>query len=92
MLEFGGQKAFEVVFDDEDAEKIGIAAGAENVPGKRSGTKAGDGHGMKTAEGGGPALGGGGPKKNGAARKNQRGGAFGESGEAEEEAEQKGGK
>ena len=34
VLEFGSKVALEIVLDDEDAEKIGVAAGAEDVPGK----------------------------------------------------------
>ena len=33
MLEFGCEVALEIVLDDEDPEEIGIAAGAEDVPG-----------------------------------------------------------
>ena len=32
VLEFGGEVAFEIVFDDEDAEEVGVAAGGEDVP------------------------------------------------------------
>jgi hypothetical protein len=34
MLEFGSKEALEIVFDDEDSEEIGVAAGAEDVPGQ----------------------------------------------------------
>ena len=47
MLEFGGEEAFEIVFDDEDAEEIWIAAGAEDVPGERCYAESGDGCRMK---------------------------------------------
>ena len=33
MLKFGSEEAFEVVLDDEDAEKIGIALGARMYQG-----------------------------------------------------------
>jgi len=33
VLEFGREVALEIVFDDEDAKEIGIAVGAEDVPG-----------------------------------------------------------
>ncbi len=56
MLEFGGEEAFEIVFDDEDAEEIWIAAGAEDVPGKRGQAEGGDGGWMKEAEGIAPTF------------------------------------
>ena len=56
VLEFGGEEAFEIVFDDEDAEEIGIAAGAEDVPGKCGEAESGDGSRMKKAECVAPAL------------------------------------
>ena len=89
MLEFGREVALEIVFDDEDTEKIGIAAGAEDVPGKSGEAKGRDGRRMKEMEGVAPALGEERPEENGAAGKNDRGGAFGEDGEAEEETEEK---
>jgi len=88
VLEFGGEEALEIVFDDEDAEKIGVAAGAEDVPGKSGEAKGRDGRRMKEAESVAPALGEERPEKDGAAGENDRGGAFGEDGEAEEEAEE----
>ena len=56
MLEFGGEKALEIVLDDEDAEEIGVAARAKDVPGKGSEAKAGDRNGMKAAESVVPAF------------------------------------
>src|SRR5260370_33688518 len=43
VLEFGGEVALEIVLDDEDAEEVGVAAGAEEIPrecggGKRDGS------------------------------------------------------
>ena len=90
VLEFGSEEALEIVFDDEDAKEIGIAAGAENVPGKSGEAEAGDGDGMKTAEGVAPAFGEDGPEQNSAAGENDRGRTFCENGEAEEEAEEAG--
>ena len=46
-MEFGSEEAFEIVFDDEDAEEIGIAAGAKDVPGKCGEAESGDGCGME---------------------------------------------
>src|SRR5439155_14388147 len=88
VLEFGSEVAFEIVFDDEGTEKIGVAAGAEDVPGKRGQAERRDRGGMKEAEGVAPALGEKRPEKNGASGKNDGGGAFGENGEAKEETEQ----
>ena len=34
VLKFGGEEAFEVVLDKEDAKKLRIATGTENIPGK----------------------------------------------------------
>jgi len=36
VLEFGREVALEIVLDDEDAEKAGVAARAEDVPGQGS--------------------------------------------------------
>ena len=80
MLEFGGEVALEVVFDDEDAEEIGVTAGAKDVPGKSGEAEGGEGGGMEEAEGVAPALGEERPEKNGAAGENDGGGAFGEDG------------
>ncbi len=88
MLEFGGEVAFEIVLDDEDAEKIGVAAGAQDVPGESGEAEGGDDGGMKEAESVSPALGEERPEKNGAAGEDNGGGAFGEDGEAEEESEE----
>ena len=76
MLEFGSEVAFEIVLDDEDAEEIRIAAGAEDVPGKSGEAEGRDGGGMKEAEGVAPALGEERPEKNGAAHEDDASGAF----------------
>src|SRR5260370_7879560 len=39
VLEFGGEVALEIVLDDEDAEEVGVAAGAEDIPGEGGGAK-----------------------------------------------------
>ena len=91
VLEFGGEETLEIVLDDEDAKEIGIAAGAEDVPGKSGEAEAGDGDGMKTAKGVAPALGEGGPEQHGAAGENDCCRAFGENGEAKEETKEEGG-
>src|SRR5713101_8075933 len=89
VLEFRGEVAFEIVLDYEDAEEIGIAAGAENVPGESGEAEGGERDGMKEAEGVAPALGEERPEKNGAAGENDGGGTFGEYGQAKEETEKK---
>jgi len=78
VLEFRSKEALEIVLDDEDAEKIGIAAGAEDVPGKRGEAEGRDCRGVKEAEGIAPALGEERPEKNCAAGENDGGGSFGE--------------
>ena len=88
MLELGSEEAVEIVFDDEDAEEVGVAAGTEDVPGKCGEAEAGDGDGMKAAEGVSPALGEDGPEKDCTAGENYCGRTFGESGEAEEQTEE----
>src|SRR5262249_52516289 len=88
VLEFGSEETFEVVFDDEDAEEFGIAAGTEHVPGQRGGAKAGDGDNMEEAEGIAPAFGDDRPKKNCAARKNDCHGTFRENGETKKASEE----
>src|SRR5579863_9832290 len=88
MLEFGGEETFEIVFDDEDAEKIGIAACAEDVPGEGRHAKRGDGCGMKQAEGVAPASCEKRPEENGASAKNNCCGAFGQDGKTKEKAEE----
>jgi len=45
------------VLDDEDAEEVGVAAGAEEVPGQGGEAEGGDCGGIKEAEGVSPALG-----------------------------------
>src|SRR2546426_4272883 len=87
VLEFGSEVAFEIVLDDEDAEEVGIASGAEDIPGKSGEAEGPDRGGMKEAEGVTPALGEERPEKDSAAGENDGSGAFGEPGEAEEETE-----
>src|SRR5712691_10680327 len=70
MLEFGSEVAFEIVFDDEDAEEIGVAAGAQDVPGKSGEAEGRDACGMKEAEGLTPAAGEERPEKDRAAGEN----------------------
>src|SRR5260370_13240776 len=73
------------MFDDEGAEEIGIAAGAEDVPGKSSEAERRERGRMKEAEGVAPALGEERPEKNGAAGQDNCDRAFGEDSKAEEE-------
>ena len=47
VLEFGSEVALEIVVDDEDTEEIGVAAGAEDVPGQRCCAEREDCDGMK---------------------------------------------
>jgi hypothetical protein len=81
VLKFGGKVALEVVFDDEDAEEIGVATGAEDVPGKRGDAEGGDCGGLKQAEGVAPAFGEDGPEEDGATGEDDGCGTFGENGE-----------
>src|ERR1700693_1342745 len=67
VLEFGSEVALEIVFDDEDAEEIGVAVGAEDVPGQSSQAESSDCGGMEQAECVAPAHGDDGPEKDCAA-------------------------
>ena len=89
MLELGSEIAPEIVFDDEDAEEVGIAACAVDVPGKRGQTEAGDGDRVKAAECVAPALGEDSPQQYCPAGKYDGRGTFGENGETKEEAKEK---
>ena len=55
MLKFGGEEAFEVVLDEEDAKEFRIAKGTENVPGKGREAEAGDRDRMKATKSVAPA-------------------------------------
>ena len=57
VLEFGSEVALDIVFDDEYAEEIRIALGAQNVPGKSSETEGRDGSRMKQTQSVAPAFG-----------------------------------
>ena len=92
VLKLGSEEAVEIVFDDEDAKEVGVAAGAEDVPGKGGEAETGDGDGMKAAKGVAPAFCKNGPEKNGAAGQDDGGRTFGEGGEAEKNPEEEGGK
>ena len=76
VLEFGGEVALEIVFDDENSEKVGIAAGAEDVPRNGYQAERSDRGGMKQAESVAPALRENCPKEDCAAEKNDCYGAF----------------
>jgi len=65
------------VFDDEDAEEIGVAAGAEEVPGQGGEAEGRDCGWVKKAEGVAPTLGEERPEKDRASAENYGGGAFG---------------
>jgi len=72
VLEFGGQVALEVVFDDEDAEEVWVAVGAEDVPREGGEAERGDCGWMKEAQGVAPAFGKEGPEQNRAAQNDAR--------------------
>ena len=88
VLELRREKAVEIVLDDEDAEEVGVATGAEDVPGKSGEAEAGDGDGMKAVKGLAPAFCEDRPEKNGAAGEDDGGGTFGESGETKKSPEE----
>ena len=81
MLEFGGEVALEIVLDDEDAEEVGVAAGAQDVPRESGEAKRRESGGMKKTEGVAPALGDERPEKNGASGEDDTDRAFREDGE-----------
>ena len=76
MLKFGREVAFEIVFDDEDAEEVGITARAEDVPGQGRGAERNDCDGMKQTKRIAPAFRDERPKKYSAAGENDRDWAF----------------
>src|SRR6266704_3625772 len=78
VLEFGGEVALEIVLDDEDAEEVGVPAGANDVPGQGREAERCDCDGVKEAESVAPAFGEERPEENGATGENDGGGAFGE--------------
>jgi hypothetical protein len=80
------------VFDDEDAEEVGVAASAEDVPREGGEAEGGDCGWMKEPKGVAPALGEECPEKDGTAAENCGGGAFCEDGETQEKAEEEGSK
>ena len=88
MLEFGGEITFEVVLDEEDAEKVGVASSAEDVPREGSETERSEGSGMKEPKSIAPAFGEERPEENGAPGEDDGSGAFGENGKAEKESEE----
>jgi len=57
VLEFGREVALEIVLDDEHAEEIGIAPGANDVPGQCGEAETGNGDRMEAAKGVTPASG-----------------------------------
>lgn len=70
VLEFGSDIAPEIMFDEEDANEIGIAAGASDVPGESREAESGDGDGMEKAEGVAPAYRKNSPEEDRTAREN----------------------
>jgi len=80
VLEFGREKALEIVFHDEDVEEIGIAPAAKDIPGECGDAERCDSDRMKTAEGVTPALGEGCPKQHATASEDQSGRTFGQRG------------
>ena len=88
VLELGSEEAVEIVLDDEDAEEVGVAAGAKDVPGKGGEAETGDGDWVKAAKGVTPAFCKDRPENDRTAGENYCGRTFGESGEAEEKTKQ----
>jgi len=80
---FGRQVALEIVLDDEDAEEVGTAPGAQDVPGRAVAKKRGERDGMKEPEGVAPALVKSAQKKTAAAHENDARRAFRENREPE---------
>ena len=92
VLEFGREVALEIVLDDEDAEEVGTAPGAQDVPRQGRRKKRGERDGMKQPEGVAPALGEERPEKDSAAHENDARRAFRENREPEKKPEQDPGK
>ena len=90
MLELGREEAVEVVFDDEDAEEVGVAVGAEDVPREGGEAETGDGYGVKAAKGVAPAFGQERPEEYCSTGENYRCWTFGENGEAKKQPEEDG--
>ena len=82
MLEFWREEAFEIVLDDKDAEKIGVASSANYVPGKCGEAESDDGERMETTKSVSPAPAENRPEKYCAARENDCRRTFGKHGEA----------
>src|SRR2546425_7709731 len=70
VLEFGGEVALEIVLDDEDAEEVGVPAGANDVPGQGREAERCDCGGGKKTENVAPAFGEKSPEKKGAPPEN----------------------
>src|ERR1700720_2247174 len=90
VLEFGSEEAVEILLDDEDAEEVGVAAGAKDVPGKGGEAETGDGDWVKAAKGVTPAFCKDRPENDRTAGENYCGRTFGESGEAKKKPEEEG--
>ena len=88
MLEFGREIAFEIVFDDEDTEEIGIAAGAQDVPRQGGYAEGGDCGGMEEAESVSPAFCENGPEENGSGDEDDACGTFCENCEPQKKAKE----
>ena len=72
MLEYGSEISLEIVLPDEDAQKIGIAQRAENVPGQRRCAKYGDDQRMQETKWRAPLARKRGPQQRRASRENYR--------------------
>jgi len=92
VLEFGGKETLEIVLDNEDAKKNGIAMRAKDVPGEGGETEADDGDRVKAAQSVAPAFAENCPEQYAACGKDQGGGTFSEGGEAKKDPEEEGGK
>ena len=87
VLEDWSQVALEIVLQDEDADKIGIAQRAQNVPGQRRHAEYGDDQWMQETKWRAPQAGERGPYQSRAARKDHGGWAFREHGSSEKKSE-----
>src|SRR5262249_20590858 len=83
-----GQEPSEVMLDDEDGQEVGIAAGADEIPGKSREQKERDRGRRGQPDGGAPAFGDQGPEENGPAGKNQRCRSFTKNRESQEKSKE----
>src|SRR5579863_10326036 len=87
MLENGREIALKIVLPDEDAEKIRIAQGAEDVPGQRRRAKRCDDQGVQETKWRAPLAGEGYPQQGCSPSENHSGWTFCQPGGAEKKSE-----